>query len=92
MPLTETISVALTREMSSLVQAAVDTGVYASSSEVVGEALSEWSHKRLLQQNGVQDIRRLWQEARANNEPGLPSGEVLNRLERKYQAKADAGR
>ena len=86
----EKISIALPPEMVSMVRDVVNTGEYASSSEVVREALRDWSHKRLLQQNGVEELRRVWQEARANKSPGTPAEEVLNRLERKYQAIADA--
>ena len=86
----EKISIALPPEMVSMVRDVVETGEYASSSEVVREALRDWSHKRLLQQNGVEELRRVWQEARANKTSGIPAEEVLNRLERKYQAIADA--
>jgi antitoxin ParD1/3/4 len=84
------ISIALPAEMVSLVRDAVATGDYASSSEVVREALRDWSHKRNLQQNGVEELRRMWQQARANKTHGIPADEVLDRLERKYQAIADA--
>ncbi len=84
----EKISIALPPEMVAQLRQAVDAGEYASSSEVVRDALRDWSYKRQLQQNGVAELRRLWQEARANKTPGIPAAEVLNRLERKYQAMA----
>jgi antitoxin ParD1/3/4 len=68
---------------------AVDTGEYASSSEVVRDALRDWTRKRQLQQNGVAELRQLWQEARADKTPGVPADDVLDRLERKYQAMAN---
>jgi antitoxin ParD1/3/4 len=86
----EKISIALPPEMVSLVRQAVDTGEYASSSEVVREALREWSHRRTLRREGIEELRRVWQQAMEDNSPGIPADEVLDRLERKYQAIADA--
>jgi antitoxin ParD1/3/4 len=90
MPTVEKISIALPPEMVAQLRQAVETGEYASSSEVVRDALRDWSRKRQLQQNGVAELRQLWQEARADKSPGLDPEEVLDELERKYQAMADA--
>jgi antitoxin ParD1/3/4 len=87
----EKISIALPPEMVAIVRGAVDTGEYASSSEVVRDALRDWSHKRSLRQQGIAELRQVWQEALHNKTPGIPADEVLDRLERKYQALADAG-
>jgi antitoxin ParD1/3/4 len=76
--------------MVALLRSAVETGEYASSSEVVRDALRDWTHKRQLQQSGISELRKLWQQAREDNTPGIPMDDVLNRLERKYQALADA--
>ena len=86
----EKISIALPPEMVAQVRQAVETGEYASSSEVVRDALRDWTYKRHLQQQGIAELRQLWQEARNNNAPGVPAEDVLDRLERKYQAIADA--
>jgi len=86
----EKISIALPLEMVSLVRDAVAAGEYSSSSEIIREALRDWNHKRQLRQNGVEELRRVWQEARANKTPGIPADAVLDRLERKYQAISDA--
>ena len=84
------ISIALPPEMVSLVRQAVETGEYASSSEVVREALRDWSHKRTLRQQGIEELRRVWQQAMEDKSPGIPADEALDRLERKYQVIADA--
>lgn len=86
----EKISIALPPEMVAQVRQAVETGEYASSSEVVRDALRDWTYKRRLQQKGLEELRQLWLEARNNNAPGVPAEDVLDRLERKYQAIADA--
>ena len=92
MPNVEKISVALPPEMVAVVRQAVAAGEYASSSEVVREALRDWTQKRSLRQQGVEELRQLWREALADETPGIPAEEVLGRLERKYQAIADASR
>lgn len=63
----EKVSIALTPEMAAVVRQAVDSGEYASSSEVVREALREWKLKRTLLQSDMDELRRLWVE-------GLDSG------------------
>jgi len=88
----EKISIALPPEMVALVRQAVETGEYASSSEVVRDALRDWSQKRSLRQQGLAELRQVWREALEDKTPGLPVDEVLNRLERKYQALADAAK
>jgi antitoxin ParD1/3/4 len=86
----EKISIALPPEMVSIVRDAVATGEYASSSEVIRDALRDWTHKRTLRQQGLAELRELWQEALHDKTPGVTANDVLDRLERKYQAIADA--
>ena len=61
------ISVALTSEMNDLVQQAVAGGEYATTSEVIREALREWKLRRTLRQHEAAELRQLWDE-------GLHSG------------------
>ena len=86
----EKISIALPPEMVHVVRSAVATGEYASSSEVIRDALRDWTYKRSLRQQGVAELRQLWQEARNDKTPGISADDVLDRLERKYQAIANA--
>ncbi|HET9088104.1 MAG TPA: type II toxin-antitoxin system ParD family antitoxin [Acidobacteriaceae bacterium] len=90
MPNIEKISIALPPEMVALVRHAVDTGEYASSSEVVRDALRDWKEKRSLRQEGIKELRKVWRQARQDSTPGVSPGKVLDRLERKYQALVDA--
>lgn len=82
----EKISVALPPEMVATVRQAVATGEYASNSEVVRDAIRDWTQKRSLQQSGVEELHRVWAEARKDTRPSLNPDEVLDRLERKYQS------
>ncbi len=81
----EKISIALPAEMVALVRRAVEAGEYASSSEVVRDALREWTQKRNLKQQGIDELRQVWRQAMDDKSPGVPVEEVFNRLERKYK-------
>lgn len=65
----EKLSIALTPEMAGLVRGAVESGDYASTSEVVREALREWKQRRTPQQQDIEKLRRLWSEGLASG-PG----------------------
>jgi antitoxin ParD1/3/4 len=90
MTIAEKISIALPSEMVHIVRGAVATGEYASSSEVIRDALRDWAYKRNLRQQGVTELRRVWQEAVNDKTPGISPDNVLDRLERKYQAILDS--
>jgi antitoxin ParD1/3/4 len=55
----EKVSIALTQDMLASVKDAVATGDYASSSEVVREALRDWKLRRALEKQGIEEVRRL---------------------------------
>ena len=77
------ISVALTPEMVDLVNQAVESGEYATSSEVIREALREWKQRRNLPHHEREDLQRLWAE-------GIASGP--GRFENMAAIKAEARR
>lgn len=89
MPTVEKISIALPHEMVTAVRQAVDRGEYASSSEVVRDALRDWVQKRSPRQESVEELRQVWKQALDHRTPGVPVDDVLDRLERKYQAMAN---
>ena len=83
MPNVEKVSIALTPEMATVVRQAVESGDYASNSEIVREALRDWKLKRTLQQQDVEELRHLWHE-------GLHSG--ASRFTTMADLKAEARR
>ena len=85
----EKISIALPPEMVTIVRQAVETGEYASNSEVVRDALRDWTQKRSLRQQGIEELRQVWRQALADKTPGVSAEDVLDRLERKYQSLRD---
>jgi antitoxin ParD1/3/4 len=58
----EKISVALPADMLELVRKVVDAGDYATTSEVIREALREWKGRRESREQALGEIRRLVQE------------------------------
>lgn len=53
----ERLTITLTPEIAEAVRAAVAAGEYASSSEVIREALRDWRHKRALQRHELAELR-----------------------------------
>ena len=60
MATTQKLSIALTPEMAGLVREAVDSGEYASASDVIREALREWKQQRSDRAQVIQDLARAW--------------------------------
>jgi antitoxin ParD1/3/4 len=65
----EKISVALTPEMAQMVRANVGSGDYASSSELIREALREWRQKREVQVLAREELGKLWDVGLASGTP-----------------------
>jgi antitoxin ParD1/3/4 len=66
MPDVQKISIALTAEQIGALKAAVETGEYATTSEIVREAIREWQFKRALRQEDLRRLRQLWDEGKAS--------------------------
>jgi antitoxin ParD1/3/4 len=58
----EKITIALTPDLSSLVRNAVEKGDYASTSEVIRDALRDWKIKRALAHRQIEELICMWQE------------------------------
>jgi antitoxin ParD1/3/4 len=88
------ISVALTGEQLAALKAAVETGEYATTSEIVREAIRDWQFKRELRQEDVKRLRQLWDEGKASG-PAAPLDfgklrrEARQRLAKTQKAQGD---
>jgi antitoxin ParD1/3/4 len=60
------VSVALTSEQIAALRAAVDSGDYATTSEIVREAVRDWQAKRQLREGEVKRLRQMWDEGKAS--------------------------
>ena len=67
----EKLSIALTPEFAAEVRAAIATGEYASTSEVIRDALRAWKRAREERSAALGELRRLWREG-AQSEGGAP--------------------
>ena len=66
----EKVSVALTNEQISALKAAVDAGEYATTSEIVREAVRDWQLKRELRQEDIRRLRQMWDDGIASGSAG----------------------
>lgn len=64
----ERLTITMPSEMAATVRAAVDTGAYASTSEIVREALRDWTRRRAEDQRALAEIRAAVAEG-DNGEP-----------------------
>ncbi len=85
----EKISVALPSEMIAGVKAAVDAGQYATTSEVIRDALRDWGMKRRFETMELDDLRQLVKEG-IESGPSLEAEPVFIRLRAKYAAMSPA--
>ena len=79
----EKMSVALTNQQAAAVRAAVETGEYATTSEIVREAVRDWQAKRELRIEDTRRLQEMWDQGKAGGtprpldareQPGRPSG------------------
>jgi antitoxin ParD1/3/4 len=83
----EKVSVALTNEQLSALKAAVEAGEYATTSEIVREALRDWQLKRELRQEDIKRLRQMWDAGIESGSAGELDMKKL-RLEARERLKA----
>ena len=81
----EKLSVAVTKEMASMLRGAVATGQYASASELIREALRDWQQRQSVRQEAITELQRLWDEGIASGEP-VPAEDAFARIKAKIEA------
>jgi len=89
----EKLSIALSSDMVRSIKDAVDSGDYATTSEVIRDAVRLWRFKRItVDPSDTRRIRKLVAEGIASADSGRlkPAEEVFDRLEAKYAAMARA--
>ncbi len=79
----EKLSIALTPEMADEVRKAVQSGEYASSSEVIREALRDWRRKRTLMEQELEELRTLWHQGLQSGQGRYGSVEEIKQAARK---------
>ena len=82
----EKLSVAVTPEMAAMLREVVGSGEYASSSEVMREALREWKFRRGQREQAVEELRKLVQEG-IDSGPAEDGETVFQRLRVEFDTK-----
>ncbi|MGH8129441.1 MAG: type II toxin-antitoxin system ParD family antitoxin [Steroidobacteraceae bacterium] len=88
----EKISVALPADMLNLVKQAVKSGDYATTSEVIREALREWKGRRETREETIAEVRRLVQEGLDSGGWHPPDTEEIKRAGRRRLARMKAAK
>ncbi|HEY0307615.1 MAG TPA: type II toxin-antitoxin system ParD family antitoxin [Acidobacteriaceae bacterium] len=91
MPDIQKVSVALTGEQITALKAAVETGEYATTSEIIREALRDWQFKHELRQEDLKRLRTMWAEGKASG-PAKAAGLTELRREARQRLKASTER
>ncbi|QKV20664.1 type II toxin-antitoxin system ParD family antitoxin [Oricola thermophila] len=84
----KTLTVSLSPQQARMLQAAVDSGSYASNSEVVRDALRLWEQREELRRLEIARLKRAYDEGKASGEGREIDGPTLL-AELKAEAKAD---
>jgi antitoxin ParD1/3/4 len=79
MPTIERLTVTMPTELAALIKAAVQEGDYASSSEVIREALRDWQVKRSLKLGEPEALRADIDEGMADLTVGRATGFDMDR-------------
>lgn len=87
MPDIQKISVALTAEQVFSLKSAVEAGEYATTSEIVREAIRDWQFKREMHQEDIRRLRKAWDDGKASG-PAVPLGFAELRKEGRRRLKA----
>jgi len=83
----ERITVALPEEMVASLRAAVDAGEYATTSEIVREALRGWSAEQLRNLSSIEGVRKMI--AAADASPTVDGEEFMAGLRERVRAEAE---
>ena len=83
----ERMTITMPAEMAATLRQTVAGGEYASTIEVVREALREWTRARDIERRDLESLREAIQ-AGLNSGPGIPAEEVFAELRARYANKA----
>ena len=86
----EKISVAVTPQQAATMREAVEAGEYATTSEIVREAMRDWLTKRELRQEDVRRLRQLWDEGKASGKSEPVDFDALRKEARQRLVKASS--
>lgn len=87
MPAVERMTITMPAELAETLRQTVAGGEYASTSEVVREALREWTRRRDVERQDLEALR-VAIRAGLDSGPALPADQVFAELRARYAAKS----
>lgn len=87
MPAVERMTITMPAELAETLRQTVAGGEYASTSEVVREALREWTRRRDMERQDLEALRAAI-KAGLDSGPALPADQVFAKLRARYAAKS----
>ena len=87
MPAVERMTITMPTELAETLRQTVAGGEYASTSEVVREALREWTRRRDVERQDLEALR-VAIRAGLDSGPALPADQVFAELRARYAAKS----
>ena len=87
MPAVERMTITMPAELAETLRQTVAGGEYASTSEVVREALREWTRRRAVERLDLEALR-VAIRAGLDSGPALPADQVFAELRARYAAKS----
>ena len=87
MPAVERMTITMPAELAETLRQTVAGGEYASTSEVVREALREWTRRRDAERQDLEALRAAIR-AGLDSGPALPADQVFAELRVRYAAKS----
>ncbi len=87
MPSAERITITMPSDMAETLRQTVAGGEYASTSEVVREALRDWTRNRDTERHELEILRDAI-KAGLDSGPGIPADEVFAELQARYADKS----
>lgn len=87
MPAIERMTITMPAELAETLRQTVAGGEYASTSEVVREALREWTRRRDAERQDLEALRAAI-KAGLDSGPALPADQVFAELRVRYAAKS----
>ena len=86
MPAVERMTITMPSEMAETLRRTVAGGEYASTSEVVREALRDWTRSRDAERRNLEALRAAIKTGLESG-PGIPADQVFAELRARYAAK-----
>jgi antitoxin ParD1/3/4 len=86
MPAIERMTITMPAEMAATLKATVAQGEYASTSEIIREALRDWTRARDTERRELEMLRQAIR-AGLDSGPGLPAEDVFAELRARYARK-----